>query len=122
MERNLLRGRGAEASEPRREGAHDRHEAREDDRAAAVLLEESVSALQVFLFEKARIFALEESGPDMCAEPVAHRVADNRGGDDEEDKRPESEEAGSREKSCGEEERITGKEDADEKAALGEDD
>ena len=34
----------------------------------------------------------------------------------------ESEEAGGREKSCGEEERITGKEDADEKAALGEDD
>jgi hypothetical protein len=67
----------SDARDERRERPHDRDEARQDDRLAAVLLVEALRAHEVLLVEEARAFVREHLGADLAADPVVHRVADH---------------------------------------------
>ena len=58
-------------------GAHDGHEARQDDGLAAVLLIEGVRTVQVFLLQEADLPA-ECAWADVVTDPVVHRVAQHR--------------------------------------------
>ena len=70
----------ADARHERRERAEDRHEARDDDRLAAVLFVKLVRALQMFFIQKARCFTAEHARPDKAANPVISRISANRRG------------------------------------------
>ena len=60
------------------EGAHDRHEAGEDDRQAAEALEERVRALDVLDAEDAGFLAFEHRGAALVADEVPDLAADER--------------------------------------------
>jgi hypothetical protein len=53
----------ADAGDKGNEGADDGHEAREDDGAAAVFLEEGVRAFEVLAAEEAGVLPLNTAGP-----------------------------------------------------------
>ena len=69
----------ADAGEHWRDGADDGNEAGENDGADAVLFVERFRARHVFFAEEARIFAREDLGTELRAEPVAGAVAEDRG-------------------------------------------
>lgn len=97
-------GHGAGAREDRRKRPHDRHEAREDEGASAVLLIETLGALEIFLLEKPRILAILQMVADLRAEPVASRVTQYRCDDDGQHKGTYGEKSAGRKESCGKEE------------------
>ena len=96
----------------RGEGADDRDEAGDDDGLAAVLLEELVGVGQVLRLDQPEALGVEDRRPRKCPDPVVHRVAQDRG-DDEQDEQP-----GRESEPCGgegpgrEEQRVAGQERA----------
>src|SRR6266542_834811 len=71
------------AGHDRRERADDRHEAGDDDRLAAVLLVEIVSAPQMRGIEETGAGTVEQSRTGLSPDPVADRVAEDGGGHQE---------------------------------------
>ena len=79
VERVLAPWHVADAGGDRREGAHDRHEAGEDDRQPAEPLEERVGALDVLDAEQAGFLAFEDGRPALVADEVPDLAADEGG-------------------------------------------
>ena len=79
----------ADAGDERGEGPDDRHEPRQDDREAAVLLVELVGAQQVLLVQEPRVLAREDLRPDEVADGVVDRVAQDGRDDQEHRHRPQ---------------------------------
>jgi hypothetical protein len=71
------------------EGAHDRYESGQDDRAGAVAIEESAGSVEVLLFEQPGVGAAEECRSGAAAECVADLVAEDRGEGDQGTYEPE---------------------------------
>src|SRR5204863_4030206 len=69
----------ADARDERRERAYDRHETREHDGFAAVLLVEALRAQQVLPLEQPARLG-EHAGAHAAADPIVHVVADDRRG------------------------------------------
>ena len=96
----------------------------EDQRLGPVLLEEFMRFLDVFLLEQARVGALEQRGPHLAAEEIAHLVAEDRGQQDEPAHRPQRrmERIRRHQQPRGEQQGVTRQEEADQQAGLREDD
>src|SRR5262249_59250265 len=71
----------ADAGDEGCEGTNDRHEARDDDRLAAVLFVELVRALEILAFQKSDVL-LKDARADQMPNPVVDGVAAD-GGDTE---------------------------------------
>ena len=112
----------ADARHHGRERAHDRHEAGEHDGLRAVTVEERLGALDVLLFEQARVRAAEEPGPEPVADRVADLGPDDRGDEAADDDERDVEVALRCEQPGGEQQRVAGEEEADQQPGLGEDD
>ncbi len=115
----------AHPGDDRGEGAHDRHEAGQHDRLRSVSLEEGGGLLDVLLLEDPGVGAAEEARPDLAAEEVADLVPRHRGGHDQCADQPErlvQVGAVGHQQAGGEQQRVTGQEEADQQAGLGEDD
>jgi MFS family permease len=115
----------AHPGDDRGEGAHDRHEPRQHDRARAVLLEEGVPLGDVLLLEPPGVGSPEQRRSDLASEQVADLVTGDRGERDQEADQPErvvevapvgDEQAGR------EQQRVAGQEEPDQQPGLGEDD
>jgi len=111
-------GHTADAGENRRNGAHDRHKARKHDRPPAVSLIKKFRALEVFLFEEERIFALKEIHADICAKPITDRIAEYCETETTSMSGMKRKKSSGGEKSRGKKERVAGKKYADEQSAL----
>jgi len=81
-----------------------------------------MSPLKVAAAEEERVLAAIKSGARRAADPIANLVADNRAKHDREQQPLKGNDAGSGKDSGGDEQGITGKEKADEKASFNEDD
>ena len=109
----------------RRERAHDRHEAGQDDRQAAEALEERVRALDVLHAEDAGLLALEHRRSALVADEIADFAADEgRQGDQQRDDPDVDAEdvARVRQQTRDHQQRVAGQQEADQQAGLGEDD
>ena len=106
------------------EGTHDRHELGQGDGLTAVTLEELRGAVHVLLLEQARVGLVEDRGSRLAANEVAGLVAGHGRQPHEGGRHPDvdADVAGAHEHSQGEQQRVSGQEEADEKAGLGEDD
>ena len=76
-------GHVARAGNERHERSHDRHEPRDDDGLAAVLLEERMRLLEVLAVEEpvqpaALIVRGEDPRPEAAADAVVDRIAEDR--------------------------------------------
>ena len=105
-----------------RERPHDGHEARQHDRLGAVLVEEVLGAVDELPFEEPRIGAPQQARARLLADGEADLVADDGGGEAPDQDGGEVQLALVGEDPGGEQERVTGEEEADEQAGLGEDD
>ena len=119
-------GHVAGAGDKRHERPHDGHEARDDDRLAAVLLEEGVRLLQVLAVEQpvqatALVVRREHFRPERAADAVVDGVADDRRGDERRRHDPGVEQSGAAQGARGEEQRIAGQDRRDHQAGFGED-
>lgn len=115
----------ADARGDRREGADDRDEPSENDRQPAVALEERVRALDVLSTEQPRFLAFEHRGAAPMSDEVPDFAARERGQGDEGAHDPDvdaEDVVRVGEKARDDEERVTGEQEPDEQARLGEDD
>ncbi len=106
------------------EGADDGNEAGDDDRLAAVTVEELLRLLQVVHVQPADVFAAEDLGAQDLAEVVVRGIAQDGGDAEEHAERDDVEAAfwtGSECADC-KEKRVTGKERHDHQAGLAKDD
>jgi hypothetical protein len=103
------------------EGADDRHEPGDDDRAPAVLLVERMRAVEVFLPEDADVVAVKDPWPDPVPDPVVHRVAQG-GRASQDDNQPDRIKGAAGCQRPGEEQkRIAGEKRGNHQSCLGED-
>jgi hypothetical protein len=105
----------------RREGADDRNEPRQDDRLAAVLLVERVRAVEVLLLEKPDV-PLECPRADRGADPVVHRVAQDRRNGEQQHHHPHIQVAERGERARREQQRVPRQERRDHQSRLAEHD
>ena len=112
----------ADASDDGDEGPHDRHEAADDQRLVAVLVEEGLGLVEVLALDDPAV-ALSQLGPDGPADLIASDIA-AKGGDeecDQGDRQADRQVATGNEEAHREEKAVAG-EDREEQAALDEDD
>jgi len=115
----------ADACDSCDEGAHHRHEAGQDDRFAAMLLEEGMRLVEVLALEQASPTGVQRS-TDRPTDLVAHDVAQERGGgqdragDDDVDVQIDPEGVALDRQADREQQRVAGHEE-DEQSALDED-
>lgn len=114
----------ADTGDDRRERPDDGDEAGQHQRLRSVLLEELVGLLDVLLLEETGVRPLEEGRPHLAAEEIADLVTDDRRQGDQETDEPQGvlQVSGRHQKSCGEQQGVTGQEEADEQSGLGEHD
>src|SRR5688572_1480579 len=112
----------ADARHEGRERAHDRHEARNDDRLAAVLLVEGVRPVEVLALQEPPALLLEDTRAHVLADGVVDGVAEDGGDREEHEEDAEIERADAGERARGEEERVAREDRRHHEARLAEDD
>ncbi len=114
----------ADAGDGGDERPHHGHESRQHDRARAVLLEEDVRLDDVFPLEQLRVRLVEQGGSGLRSDPVSDDVADERAHRQQQTHQPQwrRDDVLGHEQTCGEQQRVAGKEEAEQQPALGEDD
>lgn len=120
----LAKIHSADASNCCDKGSNDWHEARQHDCSTAVLLEEFVSLVDVFLAEEFGVGPVEQRGPCCPADPVAGEIAGDGRDDEYKTGQPEIHVDGSLrdEQAHDEEQRVSRQKEAQQKPALSEDD
>jgi hypothetical protein len=106
------------AGDGRAKCAHDRHEAREDDCAAAVFFIEIVSTLQMAAAKKEGVFALVERCARGAPNPVANLIADNRAENSRDQQPSKRNDSTIRQNPRSDEQRVAGEEEADKETSF----
>jgi hypothetical protein len=102
-----------------REGADDGHETGEEDGLAAVLLEEGVGFIEVFLLDPLDIIG---AVTEVMTDPIVNGIAEDGGQHEQTQQQPDVERAEGGEGACREQERVAWQEGCDHEARLHEDD
>lgn len=103
------------------ERSNDGNEARENDGAAAIFFIEIMSALKVAAAEEKRVLAAVECSARGAADPVADLIAHNGAEHDGEEQPFERDHAGGGKNAGGDEQGVTGQEEADKETGFDED-
>lgn len=73
----------------RRESTYNRHEPREDDRFASILLVELFRFVDVFLIDKFNVRIINNFSSEKMSDPIVHRVTQNSRNEKQDENEPD---------------------------------
>ncbi len=111
----------ANAGDERHEGSEDGEKSSDDDRFRTMALVEGVRGVKVLSVEETRVLTGEYFRTDKLPDMVVHHISHGGGNTHGEKRCPRADKSSRRERTDGEEERVTREEGGDDEAGLRED-